>query len=54
MLAIRIESTLPPSVLQWRLHARSPSGELWVAEHEDYDKAACILAEMVGFKLKQR
>ncbi|CAG0989173.1 hypothetical protein PHYC_02192 [Phycisphaerales bacterium] len=52
-LAIKVDSSSPlggPTL--WRLHAQSVGGQVWVAEHEDYYKAACILAEMVGFELE--
>lgn len=37
----------------WRIDASDASGERWAAEHEDYYKAAVMLAELVGFDLEE-
>jgi hypothetical protein len=36
----------------WLLSAADNSGVRWVAKHEDYYKAACMLAELMGFELE--
>lgn len=36
----------------WMLTATSESGEVWTARHEDRYKAACGLAELMGFELE--
>ena len=36
----------------WKLTAVSESGEMWTSRHEDFYGAACGLAELMGFELK--
>lgn len=36
----------------FRIEAVNGCGERWYAEHEDFYKAACLLAEVVGFELE--
>jgi hypothetical protein len=36
----------------WLLMARNNRGERWIVAHEDYYKAACGLAGLVGFELE--
>jgi hypothetical protein len=37
----------------WRLSAAdAESGQTWAAEDEDYYRAACMLAELMGFELE--
>ena len=35
----------------WVLTATDHEGEQWTARHADYYKAACMLAELMGFEL---
>ena len=39
-------------VLLWVCDARDNDGQRWVSKHEDFYKAACGLAELVGFELE--
>jgi hypothetical protein len=36
----------------WRIDASDASGQSWRAEHEDYYRAAVMLAELVGVDLE--
>ena len=36
----------------WKLTAVSKTGERWTARHDDHYKAACGLAELMGFELE--
>lgn len=35
----------------WMLSAADNAGVRWIAKHEDYYNAACLLAELMGFEL---
>lgn len=37
----------------WRVEARRPDGEIFIAQHEDLYRAAVLLAEMVGAELEE-
>lgn len=36
----------------WMLSARDNDGRQWTAKHQDYYRAACLLAELLGFELE--
>ena len=36
----------------WKITATSGTGETWTSRHEDRYKAACGLAELMGFELE--
>lgn len=37
----------------WRVEAIAESGERWVVEHAEYDRAVILLAEAVGMELRE-
>ena len=51
-LVIDVDTRLAPDgEVVWRMQAQGQDGKVRIAEHEDYYKAACLLATMVGFEL---
>lgn len=52
-LAVDVDNRASPAGDSvWRMRARGQNGKVWIAEHEDHYRAACLLATMVGFELE--